>query len=396
VDATLPDWRRRLDRTPTGKLASSLDGLAGSPVASTDTQLPEAPPSSSAAGGRVGATDSPCSTASGASRLRGRRSSQADVTPAVSHFSIAAVLKPGSGGPGTAAASRPGTAASKQPSPLATPGTAASKQPSPLATPGKQPLQAAVAKAALQPAGPSSRVQQHIQQEPAGPQQHVSQHARQVSLAADGTQRAHRRSGSTASLPGQPASADSSEDASAWLPSVRTRLAEVSLQDGGSGSVPLEVGASPQRSLRSSLGDPAAQQQAQARELEPPQQAQQQAAQQGQQGQLTADDHHARGYALRKRGDFAGAVREYSAALALDPTHFKCLFNRAFSLDKVGRAAWGATDWTCACAYVGRRSLCSHVQGGCGRLASDSAVPLSWWHPTTLKCLPTRLPANCS
>jgi hypothetical protein len=30
-------------------------------------------------------------------------------------------------------------------------------------------------------------------------------------------------------------------------------------------------------------------------------------------------------------------VEEYSRALALDPGHFKALFNRGFSYDKVGR-----------------------------------------------------------
>jgi Flp pilus assembly protein TadD len=44
--------------------------------------------------------------------------------------------------------------------------------------------------------------------------------------------------------------------------------------------------------------------------------------------------HNAAGYALRKSGDFAGAVREYSAALALAPRHFKAVFNRGFCYDK--------------------------------------------------------------
>ena len=48
-----------------------------------------------------------------------------------------------------------------------------------------------------------------------------------------------------------------------------------------------------------------------------------------------ADAHHARGYALRKQGDLRGAVEEYSRALALNPRHFKALFNRAFAFDKV-------------------------------------------------------------
>ena len=47
------------------------------------------------------------------------------------------------------------------------------------------------------------------------------------------------------------------------------------------------------------------------------------------------EQHVAAGTALRKREDFAGALAEYGAALSLHPRHFKALFNRAFSLDKV-------------------------------------------------------------
>jgi Flp pilus assembly protein TadD len=52
-----------------------------------------------------------------------------------------------------------------------------------------------------------------------------------------------------------------------------------------------------------------------------------------------ADYYHARGYAARKQGNFKGAVEEYTRALALSPTHFKALFNRGFSYDKVRLAA---------------------------------------------------------
>ena len=48
-----------------------------------------------------------------------------------------------------------------------------------------------------------------------------------------------------------------------------------------------------------------------------------------------ADYYHARGYAARKHGNFQAAVEEYSRALALDNSHFKALFNRGFSYDKV-------------------------------------------------------------
>ncbi len=49
---------------------------------------------------------------------------------------------------------------------------------------------------------------------------------------------------------------------------------------------------------------------------------------------LTADECHACGYALRKAGDFRGAIAHYTAALRLEPRHFKALFNRGFSQDK--------------------------------------------------------------
>ena len=48
-----------------------------------------------------------------------------------------------------------------------------------------------------------------------------------------------------------------------------------------------------------------------------------------------ADAAHSRGYVLRKHGNFLGAVEAYSEAIKLQPAHFKALFNRAFSYDKV-------------------------------------------------------------
>ncbi len=48
-----------------------------------------------------------------------------------------------------------------------------------------------------------------------------------------------------------------------------------------------------------------------------------------------ADKHHAKGYALRKQGNFAEAIEEYSEAIRLHSRHLKSLFNRAFSYDKV-------------------------------------------------------------
>lgn len=51
-----------------------------------------------------------------------------------------------------------------------------------------------------------------------------------------------------------------------------------------------------------------------------------------------AEEHHARGYMLRKRGDFQGAIAHYSRALEKQPDHFSALFNRGFSYDKVSSA----------------------------------------------------------
>jgi hypothetical protein len=63
-----------------------------------------------------------------------------------------------------------------------------------------------------------------------------------------------------------------------------------------------------------------------------------------------ADYYHARGYAARKQGNFKGAVEEYTRALALSPTHFKALFNRGFSYDKVQTAA--GCFHACRCCTV--------------------------------------------
>lgn len=54
----------------------------------------------------------------------------------------------------------------------------------------------------------------------------------------------------------------------------------------------------------------------------------------------TADYFHARGFAHRKSGNFKVAIEDYSRAIELDPRHFKALFNRGFSYDKVSRATW--------------------------------------------------------
>ncbi|KAF5832862.1 hypothetical protein DUNSADRAFT_11082 [Dunaliella salina] len=47
------------------------------------------------------------------------------------------------------------------------------------------------------------------------------------------------------------------------------------------------------------------------------------------------DAHHAGGLAFRKANDYRSAVHEYALALQVDPRHFKSLFNKGFSHDKV-------------------------------------------------------------
>jgi hypothetical protein len=73
------------------------------------------------------------------------------------------------------------------------------------------------------------------------------------------------------------------------------------------------------------------------------QQQQEQAQPRGQ--SLSANGHHESGDALRKQGDFEGAVRQYTAALTVDPAHFHSLFNRAFSLDKVCAGCLGSAGF---------------------------------------------------
>ena len=50
---------------------------------------------------------------------------------------------------------------------------------------------------------------------------------------------------------------------------------------------------------------------------------------------LRADSHHAEGFACRKRGDYEAAITDYGQALKIDPRHFKAVYNRGFSFDKV-------------------------------------------------------------
>ena len=49
-----------------------------------------------------------------------------------------------------------------------------------------------------------------------------------------------------------------------------------------------------------------------------------------------ADFYHNRAFAYRKIKKFELAVKDYSSAIEIDPTHFKAFYNRAFCYDKLG------------------------------------------------------------
>ncbi|KAL0021276.1 hypothetical protein WJX79_005975 [Trebouxia sp. C0005] len=76
-----------------------------------------------------------------------------------------------------------------------------------------------------------------------------------------------------------------------------------------------------------------------------------------------ADEHHGQGYSLRKQGNFAAAIEEYSQAIALDPQHFKALFNRGFSWDKVGEYERAVEDYTQALQVDPQNSYAYYNRG---------------------------------
>lgn len=58
--------------------------------------------------------------------------------------------------------------------------------------------------------------------------------------------------------------------------------------------------------------------------------------------------YHARGFEYRQTGTFDLAIREYTKALAINPRHFKSLFNRAYALDKIGKCNEAIVDYSSA------------------------------------------------
>ena len=63
---------------------------------------------------------------------------------------------------------------------------------------------------------------------------------------------------------------------------------------------------------------------------------------------VKADEHHTRGFALRKNNDFKGAVEEYTKAIRTNPSHFKAYFNRGFAWDKLRQFDKAIQDYTTA------------------------------------------------
>lgn len=75
----------------------------------------------------------------------------------------------------------------------------------------------------------------------------------------------------------------------------------------------------------------------------------------------------------------ADAVVQYSRALALEPRHFKALFNRAFSHDKLGNYAAAIEDYSAAIAVDSSNSyacVASCTGGGRG-CTSHTTNPLT-------------------
>ena len=76
-----------------------------------------------------------------------------------------------------------------------------------------------------------------------------------------------------------------------------------------------------------------------------------------------ADQFHAEAFELRKKGNFQGAIEEYSKALKFYPAHFKSLFNRGFAYDKVGQFDMAIQDYSAAIEIEPNYPLCFYNRG---------------------------------
>ncbi|KAJ1462142.1 hypothetical protein M885DRAFT_506259 [Pelagophyceae sp. CCMP2097] len=72
---------------------------------------------------------------------------------------------------------------------------------------------------------------------------------------------------------------------------------------------------------------------------------------------------HARGLALRRLRDFAGAVAAYDECLGLDARHFRALFDRAFAFDALGDVRAALADYSSAIAVDPMHALALYNRG---------------------------------
>ena len=189
---------------------------------------------------------------------------------------------------------------------------------------------------------------QQEQQQPGDEKQQVRHYVVHVDASA-AAQRERRGSGSHASASGRASGGWPAEPEADAVAAARLS------QHDGSASAPLEVG-SPLKAPAAAAatvttGLPAA--------PEP----------------SVADEAHARGYSLcKERGDHAGAVLEYTTALEEDPFHFRSLFYRAFSRDKLGDLAGAQADYRAALVVdPSCRCVACCVCGWSGRQGGEGA-----------------------
>ncbi|CAE7238172.1 SEC [Symbiodinium sp. KB8] len=80
-------------------------------------------------------------------------------------------------------------------------------------------------------------------------------------------------------------------------------------------------------------------------------------------GRAAAEQHHARGFAARKRGDFPAAIAAYTEAIEADPSYFKAWFNRGFAQDKLRKFDAAIADYTAALRVNPDNAYCHYNRG---------------------------------
>ena len=72
---------------------------------------------------------------------------------------------------------------------------------------------------------------------------------------------------------------------------------------------------------------------------------------------------HAKGFALRKQGDYKGAILLYTKAIEADPLNFKAYFNRGFAYDKLKNFEAAIRDYTAAIDIDARNAYAYYNRG---------------------------------